>query len=80
MEHQIGIPGQLPYRNGGGLFVAWIDRNLEFSSIFRLQEANDPIVLELLTNRAEENWAQRDLRNRRKPAEYSMRFPPRLDD
>src|ERR1041384_7534035 len=40
-----------------GLFVAWIDGDVELSLIFRLQQANDAVVLELLPDWPDENWA-----------------------
>ena len=74
LQDEIGIPGRLPYLDRCRLLIARIDGNLEFSSIFHLKQANEPIVLELLPNRAQEDGTQQDLRSRRKPGEYSMRI------
>src|SRR5712691_3783638 len=56
VQHEIRVPrGRTPYRRG--LFIPQIDRDFEFSLIFRLKEANDAVVLELLPDRPDENWA-----------------------
>jgi len=68
------------------LFVARIDRDFELSLIFRLQQANDAVVLELLPDWPDENWAhttsdawtQLDVPERdpaSKAAEYSIMAP-----
>ena len=74
LQDEIGIPWRLTCLDRCRLLIARIDGNLEFSSIFRLKQANKPIMLKLLPNRAQENGAQQDLRSRRKPGEYSMRI------
>jgi hypothetical protein len=55
--------------------MAGVDRDLEFSLVFRLKQANDPVVLELLADRPHEDGAQRVLPGVCKPGEYSTRFP-----
>ena len=46
------------------LLVAGIDGDVELSLVFRLEQANDPIVLELLANGPHEDGAQQNLRKR----------------
>ena len=46
------------------LLVSGIDRYFEFSLIFRLQQANDPVVLELFAHRPDKDGTQQALRNR----------------
>src|SRR6476620_6338260 len=68
------------------LFVARIDGNVEFSFVFRLQQANDAVVLELLPDWPDEDWAHTtsdacahlDVADRDPPskgAEYSIMAP-----
>ena len=56
LENQVRIPGRRP-ANRRRLLVPRIDRNFELSLIFRLELANDAVVLELLADRPHENWA-----------------------
>src|SRR5688572_30848812 len=62
LKHQIGVPRLRPWTDRHGLLVPWIDRDFEFFLIFRLQQPNNPIVLELLADRPHEDWAQEMLR------------------
>ena len=55
--------------------MAGVDGDLEFSLVFRLKQANDPVVLELLADGPHEDGAQRVLPSVCKPGEYSTRFP-----
>jgi len=43
--------------DAGRLFVARIDGDFEFSLIFSLKQADDAVVLELLPDRPDEDWA-----------------------
>ena len=54
--------------------MARIDGDFEFSLIFRVEQANHPIVLELLANGPHEDGAQLILPDVCKPGEYSTRF------
>ena len=56
LQHEIGIPGRWSAHRSG-LFIARVDRDFEFSFIFRLEQANDAVVLELLSDRPHEDWA-----------------------
>jgi len=62
LQHQVGVPRRLGAANRGRLLGARIDGDLELSLVFRLQQANDPIVLELLADGPHEDWAQVHLR------------------
>ena len=56
LQHEIGVPRRRsPYWRR--LLVARVDRDFEFSLIFRLKQANDAVVLELLSDRPHEDWA-----------------------
>ena len=56
LEDKVGIPRRRS-ADAGGLFVPRIDGDLEFPFIFRLKEADDAVVLELLPDRPDEYWA-----------------------
>src|SRR4029077_7097120 len=56
LQHEIRVPrGRSPHWRR--LLVAWVDRDFGFSLIFRLKQANDAVVLELLSDRPHEDWA-----------------------
>jgi CheY-like chemotaxis protein len=56
LEHEVRIPrGRSPYRRG--LLAARVDGDVKFSLIFRLQQANDAVVLELLPDWPDQYWA-----------------------
>ncbi len=80
VEHEIRVPGQRPGGHRRRLLVARIDGHVEVSLVFRLKQANDPIVLKLLANRPHEDRAQQVLPDVFKPGEYSTRFHGNLDD
>src|SRR5687767_15763367 len=61
LKDEVGIPGWRP-SDGRRLFVARIDGNLELSLVFRPQQANHAVVLELLADGPHENRAQHNLR------------------
>ena len=75
LQHEVRVPRRRPHEHGDRLLVAGIDRNLEFSLVFRLQQTNHPVMLELLANGPHEDRAQRVLSGVCKPGEYSTRFP-----
>jgi len=82
LQDKIRVPRQLrrPHQHRDRLIVARIDGDLEFSLVFRLKQANDAVVLELLPNGPHEDGAQRVLSGVCKPGEYSTRFPACLDE
>src|SRR5689334_2120201 len=56
LQHEVRKPwGRPPYRRI--LFIAGVDGDVEFPFIFRLQQANDAVVLELLPDWPDEDWA-----------------------
>jgi CheY-like chemotaxis protein len=56
LEDEIGEPRGRP-ADSGVLFVAGIDGDVEFPFIFGLQQPDDAVVLELLPDRPDEDWA-----------------------
>jgi len=56
LEDEIGIPGRRT-TDPGVLFVARVAGDFEFPLIFGLKQANDAVVLELLPDRPDEDWA-----------------------
>ena len=62
LQDEVRIPGRRSRPDGGRLFVADVDGDVELSLVLRLQQANDPIVLELLADRPHEDGAQYNLR------------------
>src|SRR5438045_5088794 len=55
LQHEIGVPGGRS-AHGRRLLVPRVDRHVELSLIFRLEQANDAVVLELLSDRPHEDW------------------------
>ncbi len=64
LEHEVGKPRGAIVPDRHRLLVAGIDRDLELSLVLRLQQANHPIVLELLADGPHEDWAQYNLRRK----------------
>src|SRR5262249_48334521 len=62
LQDQIGIPGRRAAAHRRRLLVAGVDCDVELSLVLRLEQANDPIVLELLAHGPHEDWAQYNLR------------------
>ena len=58
LEHEVRVPRQGPDGDGHRLQVAGIAPNLELSLVFRVEQADDPIVLKLLADGSHENRAQ----------------------
>ena len=56
LQDQVGIPRWWSSHRRR-LFVAWINGDVEFPFIFRLQQTNDAVVLELLPDWPDEDWA-----------------------
>jgi len=56
LKDEVGEPRRRS-ADTGGLLVARVDGDLEFSLIFSLKQANDAVVLELLPDRPDEDWA-----------------------
>ena len=56
LQHEVGKPRVRP-ADAGGLLVPRIDRDFEFPFIFRLKQADDAVVLELLPDWPDEDWA-----------------------
>jgi hypothetical protein len=63
LQHEVGVPRRRTRSHRRCLRIARVDGDVELSLIFRLQQANDPIVLELLADGPHEDGAQRNLRN-----------------
>src|SRR5687767_1832832 len=64
MEDQIGIPRRRPRPNGSDLLLPGIDRDVVLPLVLRLQQANHPIMLELLAHRPHEDGAHRTSESR----------------
>ena len=56
LQHKIWKPGWWS-TDRGGLLIAGVDGDVELSLIFRLQQADDAVVLELLPDWPDEDWA-----------------------
>ena len=56
LQHQVRIPRRRP-ADRRGLLIAGVDRDVELSLIFRLKQADDAVVLELLPDWPDEDWA-----------------------
>ena len=56
LQHEIRVPRGWA-AHWRRLLVPWVDRDFRFSLIFRLKQANDAVVLELLSDRPHEDWA-----------------------
>jgi hypothetical protein len=79
LEDQVWIPRRCSHNYRDGLLLTGVDGNFELSLVFRLKQANHPIVLQLLANGPHEDGAQRVLPGVCKPGEYSTRCGARLD-
>jgi CheY-like chemotaxis protein len=56
LKHEVRIPGgRSPYSRG--LLITRIDCDVKLSLIFRLKQANDAVVLQLLPDWPDEDWA-----------------------
>ena len=62
LKDEVRVPGQRTRPDGRRLLVADVDGDVELSLVLRLEQANDPIVLELLADRPHEDGAQYNLR------------------
>jgi hypothetical protein len=58
LQHEVRKPRRRAIPHGHRLLVAGVDGHLELSLVLRLEQANDPIVLELLADGPHEDWAQ----------------------
>jgi CheY-like chemotaxis protein len=56
MQDEIRVP-RLRSPDRRGLFTAGVNGDVELSLIFRLKQADDAVVLELLPDRPDEDWA-----------------------
>jgi len=56
VEDEVGKPRRRP-TNGRRLFIAGVDGDVELSLILRLKQADDAVVLELLPDWPDEDWA-----------------------
>jgi CheY-like chemotaxis protein len=83
LQDQIGKPRRRS-TNRGGLLTAGVDGDVELSLIFRLKQADDAVVLELLPDWPDEDWAHTtsvpietapDADPASKVAEYSIMAP-----
>jgi len=61
-QHQVRVPRRLGRANGRRLLVPRIDGDFELSLVLRLEQADNPIVLELLAHGPHEDRAQQNLR------------------
>ena len=82
VEDEVGKPRRRP-TDWSGLLIAGVDGDVELSLIFRLQQADDAVVLELLPDWPDEDWAHTtsvpidvpDADPASKVAEYSIMAP-----
>jgi len=64
MEDQVGIPRRRTGPNGSDLLLPGIDRDVVLPLVLRLQQANHPIMLELLAHRPHEDGAHKTSESR----------------
>jgi len=61
-QYQVRVPRRLGRPNGRRLLVPRINGDFELSLVLRLEQADNPIVLELLAHGPHEDRAQQNLR------------------
>ena len=67
-QDKVRIERGIAHANRRGQRRAWVDADFELSFVLRLQQADDPIVLKLLTDGSHQDWAQLSLRGCHSPA------------